>query len=83
MYPTDKPIRSCTVCEDIINSAEYITSAEDMLLKHADIYIESHSPQTSNISTTVASTRPVFTVFHIDKVLYVYLESSLSLVNKY
>ena len=42
------------VSEDIINSAEYITSAEDMLFE-ACRYIESHSPQTSNISTTVAS----------------------------
>ena len=46
--PTDKPIMSRTV------SAEYITSAEDMLFE-ACRYIESHSPQTSNISTTVAS----------------------------
>ena len=52
--PTDKPIMSRTVSEDIINSAEYITSAEDMLFE-ACRYIESHSPQTSNISTTVAS----------------------------
>ena len=52
--PTDKPIMSRTVSEDIINSAEYITSAEDMLFE-ACRYIESHSPQTSNISTTAAS----------------------------
>ena len=52
--PTDKPIMSRTVSEDIINSAEYITSAEDMLFE-ACRYIESHSAQTSNISTTVAS----------------------------
>ena len=31
--PTDKPIMSRTVSEDIINSAEYITSAEDMLFE--------------------------------------------------
>ena len=52
--PTDKPTMSRTVSEDIINSAEYITSAEDMLFE-ACRYVESHSPQTSNISTTVAS----------------------------
>ena len=52
--PTDKPIVSRTVSEDIINSAEYITSAEYMLFE-ACRYIKSHSPQTSNISTTVAS----------------------------
>ena len=52
--PTDKPIMSRTVSEDIINSADYITSAEDMLFE-ACRYIESHSPQASNISTTVAS----------------------------
>ena len=52
--PSDKPIMSRTVSEDIINSAEYITSAEDMLFE-ACRYIESHSSQTSNISTTVAS----------------------------
>ena len=52
--PTDKPIMSRTVSEDIINFAEYITSAEDMLFE-ACRYIESHSPQTSNISTTAAS----------------------------
>ena len=45
---------SRTVSEDIINSAEYITSAEDMLFVTCR-YIESHSPQTSNISTTAAS----------------------------
>ena len=39
--PTDKPIMSRTVSEDIINSAEYITSAEDMLFE-ACRYIESH-----------------------------------------
>ena len=52
--PKDKPIMSRTVSEDIINSAEYITSAEDMAFE-AWRYIESHSPWTSNISTTVAS----------------------------
>ena len=52
--PTDKPIMSRTVSEDIINSAKYITSAEDMLFESCR-YIESHSPQTSNISTTAAS----------------------------
>ena len=52
--PTDTPIMSRTVSEDIINSAEYITSAQDMLFEACG-YIESHSPQTSNISTTVAS----------------------------
>ena len=31
--PTDKPIMSRSVSEDIINSAEYITSAEDMLFE--------------------------------------------------
>ena len=36
--PTEKPNMSRTVSEDIINSAEYITSAEDMLFEaHADI----------------------------------------------
>ena len=37
--PTDKPIVSRTVSEDIINSAEYITSAEYMLFEacHVDI----------------------------------------------
>ena len=52
--PTDKPIISRTVSEDIIDSDEYITSAEDMLFE-ACRYIESHSPQTSITSTTVAS----------------------------
>ena len=52
--PTDKPIMSHTVREDIINYAEYITRAEDLLFE-ACRYIESHSHQTSNISTTVAS----------------------------
>ena len=32
--PTDKPIMSDTVSEDIINSAEYITSAEYMAKVH-------------------------------------------------
>ena len=52
--PTDKPIMYRTVSEDIINSDEYTTRAEDMLFE-ACRYIESHSPQTSNISTTAAS----------------------------
>ena len=52
--PTDKPIISRTVGEDIIDSDEYITSAEDMLFE-ACRYIESHSPQTSIIFTMVAS----------------------------
>ena len=52
--PTDKPATSRTVNEDILDSEEYITTAEDMLFD-AGRYVESHPPQPSTTSTEVST----------------------------
>ena len=52
--PTDKPATSRTVSKDILDSEEYITTAEDMLCE-AGRYAECHPLQPSTTSTEVST----------------------------
>ena len=52
--PTDKPATSCTVTEDIIDSEEYTTNAEDVIFE-AGRYLENH-PAHPSPTLTVTST---------------------------